>query len=550
MKNIDPSQTLIWHKLKEHYQIIKDIHLRELFMVDKNRFKKYSLSFHDQILVDFSKNRITDETVSNLLELAKKTNLSSAINSMYSGKKINKTENRAVLHVALRNRSNASIIIDGIDIMLQVNNVLEKMRFFSESVINGIWRGYTGLAITDIVNIGIGGSYLGSYMVIEALSPYKNHLNMHFVSNVDGNNIIEIFKKIKPETTIFLIASKSFTTQDTITNAYTAKTWFLATAKNLIHISKHFIALSANKRAVIKFGIDIRNLFELWDWVGGRYSLWSSIGLPIALSVGFDNFLQLLNGAHEMDKHFYHTSFQHNIPVILALISLWYNNFFYSETEAILTYDQYLRRFVTYFQHVNMESNGKYIDRNGKMVCYQTGPIIWGGLGTNAQHAFCQLMHQGTKLIPCDFIASVVSHNSLIDHHRQLMANFFAQSEALAFGVRSIKHVNKFKYFDDYCKDSNSLLSHHYLVGNHPSNSILINKITPFNLGALIAMYEHKIFTQGVILNIFSFDQWGVEISKDLANNIVEELTTMGEINSHDSSTNGLINYYKYHQKY
>lgn len=545
MENINPSLTAAWHELEQHYKSVKDIHLRDLFANDADRFANFSLTFNEQILVDFSKNRITENTLLKLLDLAKETKLSAAINSMFSGEKINRTEDRAVLHIALRNRSNSSIKLDGVDIMPQVNAALDKMRCFSERVINGDWKGYTGQAITDVVNIGIGGSDLGPYMVTEALRPYKNHLNMHFVSNIDGSHIAETLQKIKPETTLFLIASKTFTTQETMTNAHTARKWFLAAAADETQIAKHFVALSTNEQQVAKFGIDTQNMFEFWDWVGGRYSLWSAIGLSIVLSIGFNNFEQLLSGAHAMDQHFAQTPFEHNIPVILALIGIWYNNFFATETEAILPYDQYLHRFAAYFQQGNMESNGKYVDRNGEKVNYQTGPIIWGEPGTNGQHAFYQLIHQGTKLIPCDFIAPAISHNPLSDHHNKLMSNFFAQTEALAFGKNRLEVDEEFKAAgQDPAKMANVAL-YKVFQANRPTNSILVDQITPYTLGALIAMYEHKIFVQGAILNIFSFDQWGVELGKQLAGRILPELATEDQINSHDTSTNGLINCFK-----
>ncbi|MFS1537379.1 MAG: glucose-6-phosphate isomerase [Candidatus Phlomobacter fragariae] len=545
MENINPSLTAAWCELEQHYQTVKDIHLRDLFVNDADRFAKFSLTFDNQILVDFSKNRITDNTLSKLLNLAKETKLSAAINSMFFGEKINRTEDRAVLHIALRNRSNSPIKLDGIDIMPQVNAVLDKMRSFSERVINGDWKGYTGQAITDVVNIGIGGSDLGPNMVTEALRPYKNHLNMHFVSNVDGSHIAETLKKIKPETTLFLIASKTFTTQETMTNALTSRKWFLDAAADETQIAKHFVALSTNGQQVAKFGIDTKNMFEFWDWVGGRYSLWSAIGLSIVLSIGFNNFEQLLSGAHAMDQHFAETAFEHNIPVILALIGIWYNNFFATETEAILPYDQYLHRFAVYFQQGNMESNGKYVDRNGEKVSYQTGPIIWGESGTNGQHAFYQLIHQGTKLIPCDFIAPAISHNPLSDHHNKLMSNFFAQTEALAFGKNRLKVDAEFKVAGQEPAKMAYVALYKVFQGNRPTNSILVNQITPYTLGALIAMYEHKIFVQGAILNIFSFDQWGVELGKQLAGRILPELATQTKIDSHDTSTNGLINCFK-----
>lgn len=545
MKNINPTQTAAWQALQKHFDEMKDVTIADLFAKDGDRFSKFSATFDDQMLVDYSKNRITEETLAKLQDLAKECDLAGAIKSMFSGEKINRTENRAVLHVALRNRSNTPILVDGKDVMPEVNAVLEKMKTFSEAIISGEWKGYTGKAITDVVNIGIGGSDLGPYMVTEALRPYKNHLNMHFVSNVDGTHIAEVLKKVNPETTLFLVASKTFTTQETMTNAHSACDWFLKAAGDEKHVAKHFAALSTNAKAVGEFGIDTANMFEFWDWVGGRYSLWSAIGLSIVLSIGFDNFVELLSGAHAMDKHFSTTPAEKNLPVLLALIGIWYNNFFGAETEAILPYDQYMHRFAAYFQQGNMESNGKYVDRNGKVVDYQTGPIIWGEPGTNGQHAFYQLIHQGTKMVPCDFIAPAITHNPLSDHHQKLLSNFFAQTEALAFG-KSREVVEQ--EYRDQGKDPATL---DYVVpfkvfeGNRPTNSILLREITPFSLGALIALYEHKIFTQGVILNIFTFDQWGVELGKQLANRILPELKDDKEISSHDSSTNGLINRYK-----
>ncbi|HAW2881305.1 TPA: glucose-6-phosphate isomerase [Escherichia coli] len=545
MKNINPTQTAAWQALQKHFDEMKDVTIADLFAKDGDRFSKFSATFDDQMLVDYSKNRITKETLAKLQDLAKECDLAGAIKSMFSGEKINRTENRAVLHVALRNRSNTPILVDGKDVMPEVNAVLEKMKTFSQAIISGEWKGYTGKAITDVVNIGIGGSDLGPYMVTEALRPYKNHLNMHFVSNVDGTHIAEVLKKVNPETTLFLVASKTFTTQETMTNAHSARDWFLKAAGDEKHVAKHFAALSTNAKAVGEFGIDTANMFEFWDWVGGRYSLWSAIGLSIVLSIGFDNFVELLSGAHAMDKHFSTTPAEKNLPVLLALIGIWYNNFFGAETEAILPYDQYMHRFAAYFQQGNMESNGKYVDRNGNVVDYQTGPIIWGEPGTNGQHAFYQLIHQGTKMVPCDFIAPAITHNPLSDHHQKLLSNFFAQTEALAFG-KSREVVEQ--EYRDQGKDPATL---DYVVpfkvfeGNRPTNSILLREITPFSLGALIALYEHKIFTQGVILNIFTFDQWGVELGKQLANRILPELKDDKEISSHDSSTNGLINRYK-----
>ncbi|WP_417878204.1 glucose-6-phosphate isomerase [Vibrio sp.] len=545
LKNINPTQTQAWKALTAHFESAQDMDLKELFAQDADRFDKYSARFGSDILVDYSKNLINEETLKHLFTLAKETELKSAIEAMFSGEAINQTEGRAVLHTALRNRTNTPVMVDGEDVMPAVNAVLEKIKSFTERVIGGEWKGYTGKAITDIVNIGIGGSDLGPYMVTEALAPYKNHLNLHFVSNVDGTHIVETLKKVDPETTLFLIASKTFTTQETMTNAHSARDWFLETAGDQAHVAKHFAALSTNATAVSEFGIDTDNMFEFWDWVGGRYSLWSAIGLSIALAVGFDNFVELLDGAHEMDKHFVSTDLENNIPVILALIGIWYNNFHGAESEAILPYDQYMHRFAAYFQQGNMESNGKYVDRDGNAVTYQTGPIIWGEPGTNGQHAFYQLIHQGTKLIPCDFIAPSISHNPASDHHQKLMSNFFAQTEALAFGkcVETVKE--ELVLSGKNAEEVAAIAPFKVFEGNRPTNSILVKQITPRTLGNLIAMYEHKIFVQGVIWNIFSFDQWGVELGKQLANQILPELADESQISSHDSSTNGLINAFK-----
>ncbi|PLK58921.1 glucose-6-phosphate isomerase [Candidatus Palibaumannia cicadellinicola] len=545
MKNINPSHTAAWKGLQQHFDRIKEVHIRDLFAQDPQRFTTFSAIFDHEMLVDYSKNRITSETLYRLLALAKECDLQSAIASMFSGEKINRTEDRAVLHIALRNRSNKKIIMNGKDIMPEVNAVLGKMKQFCTKVISGEWKGYTGKSITDVVNIGIGGSDLGPYMVTEALRSYKNHLHMHFVSNVDGTHIMETVKLLDPATTLFLVASKTFITQETMTNAHSARNWFLNTAGNEQYIAQHFVALSINVNAVAKFGIDINNMFQLWDWVGGRYSLWSAIGLSIALSLGFDNFELLLKGAYAMDYHFKETPLEHNLPVLLALIGIWYNNFFDAETEAIFPYDQYMHRFAAYFQQGNMESNGKSVDRNGNVVNYQTGPIIWGEPGTNGQHAFYQLLHQGTKMIPCDFIAPAISHNPLADHHSKLLSNFFAQTEALAFG-KSRQEVEK-EYYDvgKTLEQIRYVAPFQVCEGNRPTNSILIKQITPYSFGALIALYEHKIFTQGAILNIYTFDQWGVELGKQRANYILSELDKDNKVTSHDSSTNGLINCYK-----
>lgn len=546
MKNINPTNTQAWKALEAHQSQLAHTTIADLFKQEENRFNDYSLTFENQILVDFSKNKINQETLKLLHQLAKESALDEAINAMFTGEKINRTENRAVLHTALRNRSNTPIYVDGKDVMPEVNAVLAKMSAFCDRVISGEWKGYTGKAITDVVNIGIGGSDLGPYMVTEALRPYKNHLNMHFVSNVDGTHIAETLKKVNPETTLFLVASKTFTTQETMTNANSARDWLLAAAKDNSAVAKHFAALSTNGKAVAEFGIDTNNMFEFWDWVGGRYSLWSAIGLSIALSIGFDNFEALLSGAHEMDKHFRTAPLEKNIPATLALVGLWNTNFLGAQTEAILPYDQYLHRFAAYFQQGNMESNGKYVDRNGNVIRdYQTGPIIWGEPGTNGQHAFYQLIHQGTMFIPCDFIAPAQSHNPLGDHHSKLLSNFFAQTEALAFGKTKEEVEAEFVKAGKSLDEVKDIVPFKVFTGNKPTNSILVQKITPFVLGALIAMYEHKIFAQGVIFNIFSFDQWGVELGKQLANRILPELADKEKVSSHDSSTNGLINQFK-----
>ncbi|MEX4603185.1 glucose-6-phosphate isomerase [Haemophilus influenzae] len=546
MKNINPTHTQAWKALEAHKAELSNTTIQDLFKQEKNRFDDYSLTFNDQILVDFSKNNINQTTLSHLRQLAQECALDSAKEAMFTGKKINRTENRAVLHTALRNRANTPVLVDGKDVMPEINAVLAKMKDFCQRIISGEWKGYTGKAITDVVNIGIGGSDLGPYMVTEALRPYKNHLNMHFVSNVDGTHIAETLKKVNPETTLFLVASKTFTTQETMTNAQSARDWLLKAATDESAVAKHFAALSTNAKDVEKFGIDTNNMFEFWDWVGGRYSLWSAIGLSIALSIGFENFEALLSGAHEMDKHFRSAPIEKNIPTTLALVGLWNTNFLGAQTEAILPYDQYLHRFAAYFQQGNMESNGKYVDRDGNVINnYQTGPIIWGEPGTNGQHAFYQLIHQGTTLIPCDFIAPAQTHNPLADHHNKLLSNFFAQTEALAFGKTKEEVEAEFIKAGKSLDDVKNIVPFKVFTGNKPTNSILVQKITPFTLGALIAMYEHKIFVQGVIFNIFSFDQWGVELGKQLANRILPELTDSEKISSHDSSTNGLINQFK-----
>ena len=536
--------TQAWNRLEEYHFSFEDTHLKELFAADPDRFQKFSKKFED-ILVDYSKNLVDDEILQSLVDLASECGLKEATESMFTGQKINATEDRAVLHTALRNRSNSPIIVDGEDVMPEVNEVLAQMKEFSEKVISGEWKGYSGKAITDIVNIGIGGSDLGPLMVTEALRPYKNHLNLHFVSNVDGTHIIETLKKVNPETTLFIVASKTFTTQETMTNAITARDWFLETAKDDAFVKFHFVAVSTNAKAVSAFGIDTKNMFRFWDWVGGRYSLWSAIGLSIVLGIGFENYIELLDGAHAMDNHFRNEDFSKNIPVILALIGIWYNNFYGAETEAILPYDQYLHRFSAYFQQGNMESNGKYVDRNGEQVDYQTGPIIWGEPGTNGQHAFYQLIHQGTKMIPCDFIAAAINHNKVGDHHPKLLANFFAQTEAMMVGKTAAQVEVELKAAGKSEAEIAELLPFKVFLGNIPTNSILVKKLTPRVLGSLIAMYEHKIFVQGIIWNIYSFDQWGVELGKQLANAILPELQSNALVIGHDSSTNGLINAYK-----
>ena len=543
MKKINPTQTAAWQALTAHQA--ENLTIAQLFQANPQRFSQYHVNFEDQILVDFSKNAVNETTLALLQQLAEECGLAQAKEAMFSGEKINYTENRAVLHTALRNRSNTPVLVDGKDVMPEVNAVLAKMKAFCQRVISGEWKGYTGKAITDVINIGIGGSDLGPYMVTEALRPYKNHLNVHFVSNVDGTHIAETLKKVNPETTLVLVASKTFTTQETMTNAHSARDWLLAAAKDESAVAKHFVALSTNAKEVEKFGIDTTNMFEFWDWVGGRYSLWSAIGLSIALSIGFEQFEQLLSGAHAMDNHFRQAPAEKNIPTILALIGIWNSNFLGAETEALLPYDQYLHRFAAYFQQGNMESNGKYVGRDGKVVNYQTGPIIWGEPGTNGQHAFYQLIHQGTKIIPCDFIAPAQTHNPLSDHHEKLLSNFFAQTEALAFGKSKQAVEEEFLAAGKSLESVKEIVPFKVFTGNKPTNSILLQKITPYSLGALIAMYEHKIFVQGVIFNIYSFDQWGVELGKQLANRILPELKGSELVESHDSSTNGLINQYK-----
>jgi glucose-6-phosphate isomerase len=535
--NISPVETTAWKKLQADQQFMKGIQMRNLFSEDRERFNRYSIIFGD-ILFDFSKNLINAETFSHLFELASECQVGTAINAMFSGEKINQTENRSVLHTALRNFSGEPVYSDGNDVMPDVMHELEHMKGFCQKIHSGEWRGYSGKPIRNIVNIGIGGSDLGPVMVTEALKHYWiDGMQAFFVSNVDATHIVETLKKINPEETLFLIASKTFTTQETMTNAFSAREWFLKSAGDAAYVAKHFVALSTNEAEVVKFGIDRSNMFVFWDWVGGRYSLWSAIGLSIALMIGFPRFEEMLQGGHAADKHFKNTSFEKNIPVIMALLGIWYRNFFGSQTEAILAYDQYMHRFAAYFQQGNMESNGKSVDRNGIPVTYSTGPVVWGEPGTNGQHAFYQLIHQGTVLIPCDFIAPAISHNPLGDHHAKLLSNFFAQTEALMNGRTPDEllaaHVKP------------DLIPFKFFSGNRPTNSFLVKMITPYTLGQLIALYEHKIFVQGVIWNIFTFDQWGVELGKELAGRILPELTNPGETTGHDASTNGLMNWYK-----
>ena len=536
-----------WRALQQHYAQASQLSMRDLFNADSQRFRRYSLQLND-LLVDYSKNRITDETLGLLLDLTRQTRLPEHIEAMFSGEKINNTEQRAVLHTALRNRSNRPVLVDGEDVMPRINRVLDQMRVFSDEIRSGEWRGFSGKAITDVVNIGIGGSDLGPVMVCEALKPYiRAGLRPHFVSNIDGTHIVETLKPLNPETTLFIVASKTFTTQETITNARAAREWLLqASGADTGAVPRHFVALSTNVEAVTAFGIDSHNMFEFWDWVGGRYSLWSAIGLSIAIVIGMDNFEDLLTGAHDMDEHFRHAPMAENIPVILALIGVWYNNFFAAETHAILPYDQYLHRFPAYLQQSDMESNGKRVNHAGQVVDYSSGPVIWGEPGTNGQHAFYQLIHQGTKLIPSDFIATIESHNPVADHHDILLSNFFAQTEALMKGRTGDEARAELEQSGLSGEALERLLAHKIFPGNRPTNSILIQKLTPRSLGSLIAMYEHKIFVQGMIWDINSFDQWGVELGKQLARNIQPELRQAGDVNSHDASTNGLINHYRH----
>jgi len=542
---IDPTQTISWNKLKKHYEKIKHVHMQELFVSDPTRFDAFSLEFQD-ILVDFSKNRISHETVTLLLALAEECGLQQAIEDMFSGEKINETENRAVLHTALRNRKNSSLYSDGQDLLPRIRAVQAQMQEFCQQIAVGAWKGYTQKRITDIVNIGIGGSDLGPRMVTESLKPYASpDLTVHFVSNVAGSHISETLKNLQPETTLFIIASKTFTTQETTVNAFSAREWFLSSARNKDLMNRHFIAISANSAAAEAFGIARDNVFDIWEWVGGRFSLWSAIGLSIACSIGYDNFNDMIEGAYEMDQHFRETPLKKNIPVLLAVIGIWYRNFFGTRSEVIIPYDQYMRHFPAYLRQANMESNGKSVNRAGQQAKYETGPVIWGEPGTNGQHAFFQYLHQGTKWVPADFLAPVNSFNPLGKHHETLLANFFAQTEALMNGKTEAEVREDLETAGKNATEITKLLPHKIFSGNRPTNSILYKKLTPRILGSLIAMYEHKIFVQGIIWNIYSFDQWGVELGKQLAQNIYPELLEKRPVSTHDSSTNGLINFYK-----
>ncbi|MDR2761781.1 MAG: glucose-6-phosphate isomerase [Planctomycetaceae bacterium] len=538
-----------WSALVEHRKSLEQISLRRLFADNPNRFDKFSTLFvEQQILFDYSKNLINDETIKLLINLANESNLTQKRDAMFAGEKINFTENRAVLHTALRNRSNKPVLVDGHDVMPDINSILDRIKQFSRKIIEGAWHGYDNKPITDIVNIGIGGSDLGPVMVTESLKSYKTRLNLHFVSNVDGTHIVETLKNLNPATTLFIIASKTFTTQETMTNAESARDWFLKSAKDKSTIAKHFVAISTNKQKVEAFGIDPANMFEFWDWVGGRYSLWSAIGLSIVLAIGYDNFEQLLIGAFEADQHFHKTPFEKNIPVLMGLLGIWNNNFWNADSCAILPYDQYMHRFAAYFQQGDMESNGKGVDRENQPVDYSTGPIVWGEPGTNGQHAFYQLIHQGTKLIPCDFLAPAQTHNIIGDHHPKLLANFIAQTEALMKGKTLEEASEELQKSGLNENEIKKLAPSKVFSGNRPTNSFFFRKLTPATLGSLIAFYEHKIFVQGIIWNINSFDQMGVELGKQLASKILPELQTDEKITSHDSSTNGLIAFYKKHK--
>lgn len=549
------TQKAEWKKLQEHFCEAKQWHMRQLFDGDAARFDKFSNVLNSpsgQVLLDYSKNIINEETLRLLFDLAKSCDVEGMRDKMFSGERINFTEDRAVLHIALRNRSNSPILVDGKDVTGDVNAVLAKMRSFTKDIRSGNWKGHSGKSITDIVNIGIGGSDLGPQMVVLALKPYCDGPNAHFVSNIDGTHMVETLKKLNPETTLFIVASKTFTTIETITNAETARDWLLKHFNgDAAATAKHFVALSTNKEKVSAFGIDTNNMFAFWDWVGGRYSLWSAIGMSIALSVGMDNFEELLEGAHFMDNHFKSTPLEKNLPVIMAMLGVWYNNFFDAQSHAILPYDQYMSRFAAYFQQGDMESNGKYVTRDGSFVNYSTGPVIWGEPGTNGQHAFYQLIHQGTKVIPCDFLLPCRTHNPVSNnlHHQILTANFLAQTEALMKGKTAAEAKEELEKSGKSPEEVANILPHKQFQGNKPTNSIVFQKLTPFLLGLLLAMYEHKIFVQGVIWNINSYDQWGVELGKQLAKVIQPELTSKENATTHDSSTNNLINYIKDHQE-
>lgn len=545
MRNINPTETKAWSSLQQHHTKMASKHMKDLFKEDAGRFAKFSLKFED-ILLDYSKNIITEETLDLLVQLAQECSLKEAIESMFSGERINVTENQGVLHTALRNRSGRPMYFNGQDVMPEIHAVLQQVKSFVERLHSGEWTGYTGKKIKSIVNIGIGGSHLGPYMVTEALKPYQvSGIEVYFISNVDGTDAVEVLKKLDPETSLFMIASKTFTTQETMANANTARKWFLDTAKDENHIKKHFVALSTNKEKVTAFGIAEENMFQFWGWVGGRYSLWSAIGLPIACYIGYDNFIALLEGAHAMDNHFREAPFEKNMPVLLALIGLWYTNFFGAASEAVLPYDQYLHALPAYLQQLNMESNGKSVDRNGKPVTYATGPIIWGEPGTNGQHSFYQLIHQGTQMIPADFLAPVISQNPIGNHHTLLLSNFFAQTEALMKGKTAEEVKAELAASGKTGEEHQKVVPFKVFEGNHPTNSIMFRQLTPYVLGSLIALYEQKVFVQGVIWNIYSFDQWGVELGKKLAEAILPELSDAAEVTSHDASTNGLINFYK-----
>lgn len=542
MQNTNPTTTAAWEKLRTHFEEIKDKHLLDWFEENDNRFEHMHLEWND-MLVDFSKNRLDSTTLDLLVELAEECGLKENMQAMFAGEKINETENRAVLHVALRDTSRAEIMVDGENVVPNIKAVLEQIKSFCNSLHSGHWRGYEGDPITDIVNIGIGGSDLGVSFASEALRPYyQPGMRAHYVSNVDGSDIAEVLKNLNPERTLFVIASKTFTTQETMTNAMTARQWFLKEAEEVDYIAKHFVAVSTNASAVQAFGIDPNNMFAFWEWVGGRFSLSSAIGLSLSCTIGYANFEEMLEGMHAMDIHFKETALRENIPVLLGLISIWYTNFFEAHTEAILPYDQYMDKLASFLQQGFMESNGKSIDRNGDPVTYETGQILWGAAGTNGQHSFYQLIHQGTRLIPCDFLAPIHSHNPIGDHHDKLMANFFAQSEALMVGKTRAQVEQELA--DMPAESIAKLAPYKVFKGNNPSNSILFNKLTPTLLGNLIALYEHKIFVQGAIWNIFSFDQWGVELGKQLAQKILPEIEENKEVTSHDASTNGLMNFY------